>query len=289
MPGSALPETGSPGSPAAPGSPVAGWWRRRAVTPGVPRIVLPFAVVAIAFLLLPLVALGHAAHWSTLGGQLTDHAALQALWLSVRTAFAATVCCLIGGVPLAVLLARSRSRWMVVVKALVTVPLVIPPVVSGLALLLLFGRAGLLGKPLGHWGISIGFTTTAVVLAQTFVSMPFLVLAIEGALRDVDPRFETVAGSLGAAPSRVLATVTLPLVRSACVTGAALAFARSLGEYGATVTFAGSSAGITRTLPLQVYLAITSTGADSAVGMSLLLVAVALIVLILVWRWRPVR
>ena len=177
---------------------------------------------------------------------------------------------------------------MVVVKALVTVPLGTAGRVRARPVAVV-RPGGSARETLGALGISVGFTTVAVVLAQAFVSMPFLVLAIQGALRDVDTRFETVAGSLGAAPSRVLATVTLPLVRSACVTGAALAFARSLGEYGATVTFAGSSAGSTRTLPLQVYLAITSTGADSAAGMSLLLVAVALIVLILVWRWRPVR
>lgn len=257
--------------------------------PGVPGAVLPFAFLAIALLLLPVLALAGQARWSSLTGQITDPAARQALWLSLRTSLTATLCCIVGGIPLAVLLARARSRWMVVLKALVTLPLVIPPVVSGLALLFLFGRAGLLGRPLAHWGISIGFSTAAVVLAQTFVSLPFLTLTIEGALRDVDPRYDAVAATLGARPARVLRTVTLPLVRSACVTGAALAFARSLGEYGATVTFAGSSAGVTRTLPTQIYLAITSTGADSAVGMSLLLVAVALVVLVLVWDRRPAR
>lgn len=249
-----------------------------------PAWLLVLATAGLAFLVLPLVALALHARWSVLTSQLSDSAARQALSLSLRTATAATACCLLAGVPLAVVLARGRSRFRPLLKGLVTLPLVMPPVVSGLCLLFLFGRLGLLGRPLAHWGVTIGFTQAAVILAQTFVSLPFLTLSVESALRAVDRRYEATAAGLGASPTRVFWTVTVPMVRPAIVSGAAVAFARSLGEYGATVTFAGSAPGVTRTLPSQIYLAITSTGADSAVGMSLILVAVALGMLVLVWR-----
>ncbi len=178
------------------------------------------------------------------------------------------------GVPMALVLARARFPGLRVLRALVLLPLVLPPVVGGIALLYTFGRQGLLGQHLELWGIRIAFSTTAVVLAQSFVSLPFLVVSLEGALRTAGTGYERIAATLGARPSTVLRTVTLPLVLPGLISGAVLAFARSLGEFGATLTFAGSLQGVTRTLPLEIYLQ-RETDADSAVALSLLLIVVA--------------
>jgi molybdate transport system permease protein len=202
---------------------------------------------------------------------------LEALRLSLLTASLATLLCLFFGVPLAWLLARVDFPGRRVVRALITVPLVLPPVVGGIALLYTFGRRGLLGQSLEVLGLQIAFTTTAVVLAQTFVSLPFLVVALEGTLRTVGSRYEVVAATLGARPTTVLRRVTLPLVLPGLVSGAVLSFARALGEFGATLTFAGSLEGVTRTLPLEIYLQ-RETDADTAVALSLVLVAVAIFV-----------
>jgi molybdate transport system permease protein len=158
-------------------------------------------------------------------------------------------------------------------------PLVLPPVVGGIALLYTFGRAGLLGHQLEAVGIRIAFSTTAVVLAQSFVSLPFLVVSLEGALRTAGNNYESVAATLGARPTTVLRRVTLPLVLPGLVSGAVLAFARSLGEFGATLTFAGSLQGVTRTLPLEIYLQ-RETDPDAAIALSLLLIVVAAVVVI---------
>ena len=178
---------------------------------------------------------------------------------------------------MAIVLARAPFRGQRIVRALVLLPLVLPPVVGGLALLYLFGRRGLLGPTFDFLGITIAFTTTAVILAQTFVALPFLVLSLEGALRSAGTRYEAVAATLGARPSTVLWRVTLPLVLPALVSGAVLSFARALGEFGATLTFAGSLQGVTRTLPLEIYLQ-RETDPDAAVALSLVLVVVAVIV-----------
>ena len=209
---------------------------------------------------------------------LTSRAALDALWLSLRTSAMATLLCLVLGVPLALCLSRVRAFDNVVVRTLVTLPLVLPPVVAGIALLALFGRQGLLGQELSALGLRVAFSTTAVVLAQTFVSMPFLVVSLDGALRAVGDRHEGVAATLGASPSVVLGRVTLPLVRPALVSGTVLAFARSLGEFGATLTFAGSLQGTTRTLPLEIYLQ-REQDPRAAVALSVLLVVVAVVVM----------
>lgn len=209
---------------------------------------------------------------------LTSRAALDALWLSLRTSAMATLLCLVLGVPLALCLSRVRAFDNVVVRTLVTLPLVLPPVVAGIALLALFGRQGLLGQELSALGLRVAFSTTAVVLAQTFVSMPFLVVSLDGALRAVGDRHEGVAATLGASPSVVLRRVTLPLVRPALVSGTVLAFARSLGEFGATLTFAGSLQGTTRTLPLEIYLQ-REQDPRAAVALSVLLVVVAVVVM----------
>ena len=180
---------------------------------------------------------------------------------------------------MALVLARTAFPGLSVLRALVLLPLVLPPVVGGIALLYTFGRLGLLGEHLEGWGISIAFSTSAVVLAQTFVSLPFLVVSLEGALRTSGREYETVAATLGARPTTVLRRVTIPLVLPGLVSGAVLAFARALGEFGATLTFAGSLEGKTRTLPLEIYLQ-RETDADAAVALSLLLIVVAAVIVI---------
>lgn len=244
---------------------------------GIPRWLAALAVVAAAFILLPLAAVVVRVDWPNFLPLVTSDASLTALGLSLRTAAASTVLCILLGVPLALVLARGDFRGQRLLRSFVLLPLVLPPVVGGIALLYTFGRQGLLGHSLEVVGIQIAFSTTAVVLAQTFVALPFLVVSLEGALRAGGQRYEAVAATLGAPPGTVLRRVTLPLVLPGLASGAVLSFARSLGEFGATLTFAGSLQGITRTLPLEIYLQ-RETDADAAVALSLLLVAVAVIV-----------
>jgi len=199
--------------------------------------------------------------------------------LSLKTATASTAVCVLIGVPMALVLARGRFPGKSVLRALLLLPLVLPPVVGGIALLYTFGRQGLLGHQLQLLGIRIAFSTTAVVLAQSFVSLPFLVVSLEGALRTAGTNYENIAATLGGRPTTVLRTVTLPLVIPGLMSGAVLAFARSLGEFGATLTFAGSLQGVTRTLPLEIYLQ-RETDPDAAVALSLLLIVVAALIVI---------
>jgi molybdate transport system permease protein len=187
--------------------------------------------------------------------------------------------CLLLGVPLAWALARVRFRGRKLVRALVTVPLVLPPVVGGIALLLTLGRRGVVGEPLADmFDVQIPFTTAAVVIAQTFVALPFLVLSVEGALRSADQRFDEVAATLGAGRWWTFVRVTLPLVGPGVASGAVLAWARALGEFGATITFAGSVGGVTQTMPLEIYAGY-NTDRDTAVVLSLVLLAVSVLVL----------
>ena len=205
---------------------------------------------------------------------------LAALRLSLLTASLATVVCLLLGVPLAWMLARAEFPGRRLVGAVVTVQLVVPPVVGGVALLLVFGRRGLLGGWLDEtFGISLPFTTAGVVVAEAFVAMPFLVIAVEGALRGADRRYEDAAATLGASRWTVFRRVTLPLVAPGISAGAVLCFARALGEFGATITFAGSFPGVTRTMPVEVYLAL-ETDPQTAVVLSLVLLAVSVAVLV---------
>lgn len=197
--------------------------------------------------------------------------------LSVRTALTATGTCLVLGVPLALLLTRADFPGKGLVRSLVLLPIVLPPVVGGIALLKTFGRQGLLGNVLELLGIQVAYSTVAVILAQTFVSLPFVVLAVESAVRTVDLEILEAAMVDGAGPTMALRRIVLPLVAPGLMTGAILAFARSLGEFGATIAFAGSLEGVTRTLPLEIYLR-RETDPEAAVALSLLLVAVALIV-----------
>lgn len=237
------------------------------------------ATVGAAFVVVPLIAMGTRVDWTRFGALLTAPASRAALLLSLRTSAASTVLCLLVGVPLALTLARHRGRATRVVRPLILLPLVLPPVVGGLALLYTFGRLGLLGRYLEAAGISIAFTTTAVVLAQTFVSLPFLVIALEGAARTAGTDYEVVAATLGAPPSTVWWRVTLPVLGPGLLSGAVLAFARSLGEFGATLTFAGSRQGVTRTLPLEIYLQ-RESDPQAAVALSALLIAVAAVIVV---------
>jgi molybdate transport system permease protein len=236
------------------------------------------AALAAAFIILPLAAIVLRVDPATLPALVTSPSALEALWLSLRTATAGTVLCILLGVPLATVLARTSFRGQGLIRSLVLLPLVLPPVVSGLALLYTFGRRGLLGQSLDLVGIQVPFTTLAVVIAQTFVALPFLVISLEGALRTSGTRFEAVAATLGARPTTVFRRVTLPLVAPGLLSGSVLAFARCLGEFGATITFAGNLPGVTSTMPLQVYL-LRVDDPDAAVALSLVLVVVAVAVI----------
>ena len=241
-------------------------------------IFVPAAVGAV-FVVLPLVAILLRIDWADFVPLVTSESSRTALMLSLKTAAISTMLCVVFGVPMALVLARTECPGLSALRALVLLPLVLPPVVGGIALLYTFGRLGLIGEHLEAWGISIAFSTTAVVLAQTFVSLPFLVVSLEGALRTSGRDYETVAATLGAKPTTVLRRVTVPLVLPGLVSGAVLAFARALGEFGATLTFAGSLEGKTRTLPLEIYLQ-RETDADAAVALSLLLIVVAAVIVV---------
>ncbi|KLI07064.1 molybdenum ABC transporter permease [Mycolicibacterium conceptionense] len=249
------------------------------IPPRLPRwIYLPAALGAI-FVVLPLAALVAKVDWPRFGALISSPSSTAALKLSLETSLASTVLCVLFGVPLALVLARADGVLTRVVRPLILLPLVLPPVVGGIALLYAFGRLGLVGRYLEGAGVQIAFTTVAVVLAQTFVSLPFLVISLEGAARTAGADYEVVASTLGASPATVWWRVTLPLLGPGLVSGAVLAFARSLGEFGATLTFAGSRQGVTRTLPLEIYLQ-RESDADAAVALSVLLVAVAAVVVI---------
>lgn len=243
------------------------------------RLLLP-AFVATGLLLLPLLALLVRAPWSSLIEVLEDGPALTALWLSIRTAAVATLISVILGIPLAWVLARSNMRGTSILRALVALPMVLPPVVGGVALLTLLGRRGILGQYLDDWfGVTIPFTTTAVVIAQVFVAMPFLVLSVDGSLRARDNRLEDIAATFGANRWQAFRSVTIPLAIPAIGAGAVLAFARSLGEFGATITFAGNYPGTTQTMPTAIYLAMESEP-EVAIAMSVILVSISALVLI---------
>ncbi len=244
-----------------------------------PVALLVPALLALAFLVLPLLALVLRAPWGELPALLTSAEVLTALRLSLMCAGLATVLCLLIGVPLAWLLARVDFPGRRVVRALVTVPLVLPPVVGGVALLTLLGRNGVLGQYLDAWfGISLPFTTAAVVVAEAFVALPFLVISVEGALQSTDRRYELAAATMGASRWMVFRRVTLPMTVPGIVAGAVLSFARALGEFGATITFAGSFPGVTRTMPIEVYLTMQSSP-DTALVLSLVLLVVSVGVL----------
>lgn len=253
---------------------------RRPGTRGrLPAILLVPALVGLAFLVVPLAGLLIRAPWPTLVDQLFSPAVGEALTLSLICASSATLVCLVLGVPLAWLLARGDLPGRGLLRALVTVPLVLPPVVGGVALLLVLGRRGVIGEHLDAWfGISLPFTTAGVVVAEAFVAMPFLVISVEGALRAADPRFEEAAATLGASRWLTFRRVTLPSIAPGVVAGTVLCWARALGEFGATITFAGNFPGKTTTMPLAVYLAL-ETDPDAAIVLSIVLLLVSVVVL----------
>jgi molybdate transport system permease protein len=244
------------------------------------------AAAGALFIVLPLAAMISRVEWTHFIDLITSASSLAALELSLRTSAVSTLLCLVFGVPMAMVLARTTFPGKQFVRSLVLLPLVLPPVVGGIALLYTFGRRGLLGHTLDVLGIQIAFSTTAVVLAQTFVALPFLVVSLDGALRSSGQRFEAVAATLGARPTTVFRRVTLPLVLPGLAAGAVLSFARSLGEFGATITFAGSLQGVTRTLPLEIYLQ-REVDPNAAVALSLVLVLVAVVVIGLATGRRP--
>jgi molybdate transport system permease protein len=252
---------------------------QRSTSFGLPRWIYVPAAIGALFVVVPLIAVAAKVDWPHFWSLITSQSSTTALVLSLETAAASTALCVLFGVPMALVLARSDSRLVRLARPLILLPLVLPPVVGGIALLYAFGRLGLIGEYLSAAGIQIAFTTTAVVLSQTFVSLPFLVIALEGAARTAGADYEVVAATLGARPTTVWWRVSLPLLAPGLISGAVLAFARSLGEFGATLTFAGSREGVTRTLPLEIYLQ-RESDPDAAVALSLLLVAVAAVVVV---------
>lgn len=256
---------------------------------GIPLWLVAPAFVGIAFLVLPLLSLVGRAEWSTIWTDVLSPATLEALWLSLWTATLATAICAALGIPLAICIARARPWVAATLRAVTTIPLILPPMVGGVALLYLFGRNGWLGQGLGSIGIQLPFTSAAVVLAQVFVAFPFLVLAVEGAVRGLDPELPRAAADLGATPWQSLLRVTLPLAGPGVAAGLTLCFARAVGEFGATALFAGSSPGTTRTMPLAIYAAFNGAGVSqgTAIALALVLLVVAIAVLVLARAWRP--
>jgi molybdate transport system permease protein len=245
-----------------------------------PLAVAALGVVAVVFFALPFVGLLWRAPWSDLGHILWRHDVRTALWLSLRTSLIATLLAAVFGVPLAWLLARTGFPGRRVVRALATMSMVLPPVVGGMTLLFSVGRKGLFGGVLHDWfGLTLSYSTVGVVVAQMFVSMPFLVLAVEGAIHQSDPRFEGAARTLGGSEWYVFRRITLPAIRSGLAAGMALAWARAFGEFGATITFAGNFPGRTQTVSIATYLALDVDQRD-AMALSVLMIAVSLLVLV---------
>ncbi|MGV8979532.1 MAG: ABC transporter permease [Cellulomonas sp.] len=263
--------------------------RTRPVADATSRAPWPLAIpalVAVAFLLLPLVGLLLRASWRDLPRLLGESEVGGALRLSLVTATIATAIALVLGVPLAWVLARARFRGRSFLRALVTLPLVLPPVVGGVALLFALGRRGFVGQYLDQWfGLTLPFTSAGVVLAETFVAMPFLVVTVEGAFRSANLGLEEAAATLGSRPFATFCRVTLPLIAPSLIAGSVLCWARALGEFGATITFAGNLPGVTQTMPLAVYQAL-ERDPDAAVALSLVLLVVSIAVLALLReRW----
>lgn len=256
---------------------------------GVPVVVVALAGVALAFLVLPTAGLLLRAPWPSLWRILTDADAGTALRLSLQCATLSMVACIAFGVPLAWVLARARVPGLPVIRAFALLPLVLPPVAGGVALFTALGRKGYLGRYLDQWfGFALPFTTTGVVVAESFVALPFLVFTVEGALRSADIGLEHAAQTLGASRWTVLRRVTLPQIAPSLAAGCLLCWARALGEFGATIVFAGNFPGRTQTMPIVVSLALDDSPAK-AIALSLVLQAVSLAILIALRdRWlRP--
>ncbi|MGJ4094070.1 molybdate ABC transport system, permease [Corynebacterium jeikeium] len=251
------------------------------VSPRTPRIVPRWLFVpaglGIIFLLLPIIGLISQISWSNFPALIFADTAIDALRLSIRTSATATAIVVAIGIPLSMILAWTDFPGKKLLRALLLLPLVLPPVVSGIALLQAFGRRGLIGSQFEAFGIEIAFTTVAVVISQVFISLPFMVVTLEGALNTAGRSYQTVAMSLGASPTRTLWRVSVPMMTPAIMSGGILAFARSLGEFGATSIFAGSRQGVTRTLPVEIYLQ-REIDPDSAIALSLLLIISSIVI-----------
>jgi molybdate transport system permease protein len=269
--------------------------RRRRAAPAatstrnrVPAVFAVAAALGVAFLAIPLLGLLGRTPWGGIGTELTSPRVLEALRLSLVCSLGAVAVSLLVGVPLAFVLARVEFRGRNLVRALTTLPMVLPPVVGGVALLLAFGRRGLVGQWLDRaFGITLPFTTAGAILAEAFVAMPFLVITVEAGLRAMDRRFEDAAATLGAGRWTTLRRVTLPLIAPSLGAGIALCWARALGEFGATITFAGNLPGVTQTMPLAVYIAL-ETDLEAAIALSLILLTISLAVLVALRdRWFP--
>jgi molybdate transport system permease protein len=246
----------------------------------VPAVVMAGAALGALLFVAPLAGLLWRAPWSSAWSVLSSHEALTALRLSLETSIASTAIALVLGVPLAWVQARVAYPGRSFVRALTLLPMVLPPVVGGIALLLALGKRGLVGQYLDHAGVHLPFHVLGAVMAETFVAMPFLVLTVEAAFRSADRRFEDAARTLGASRLSVFRRVTLPMIRPSLVAGAVLCWARALGEFGATITFAGNAQGRTQTLPLFVYVKLEEGNTDAAIVLSLVLLAISLAVLV---------
>lgn len=245
-----------------------------------PLVIVLLAGLGLLFFVLPLIGLLFETPWTELPALLTSDIVLDALRLSLIASVLATVVSAAIGIPIAYVLARVDFRAKAVVRGVVLLPLVLPPVVGGAALLFALGRRGMVGEPLYEaTGIVLPFSMAGVVLAATFVAMPFVVLTVEGALRNIDQRYEGAAASLGARPWTILRRVTLPMIAPSVFSGVALAWARAFGEFGATITFAGNIQGRTQTMPLAVFVALESDRA-AATALSIVMIVVALVVLV---------
>jgi molybdate transport system permease protein len=260
--------------------------RRRGRRPPVAVAVL--AAFAVAFFVVPLIGLLQRAPWSELADDLTDPVVRDALRLSVVCSVGATALAFVLGLPLAWVLARTDLPGRRIVRALVLLPMVLPPVVGGVALLLAFGRRGLVGQYLDDWfGITLPFTTWGAILAEAFVAMPFFVIVVEAGLRSLDTRYEEAAATLGARRLTTFRRVVLPLIAPSVIAGAALTWARALGEFGATILFAGNLQGKTQTMPLAIFVEL-QTNLGGAIALSLVLLAMSVVVLVsLRDRWFP--
>ncbi len=239
------------------------------------------ALLAALFFVFPLIGLITGAPWGSITNVITSKTSLDALRLSIVASLASTVIALLFGFPLAWMLARGNFRGKGVLRGLTTLPMVLPPVVGGIALLLAYGRKGIIGEPLNSaTGITLPFTLAGVIVAESFVAMPFFVITVESGLRSVNTRLEDAARSLGASRFTVFCRVTLPLVWPSLAAGTVLTWARALGEFGATITFAGNLPGVTQTMPLAIYISQSSNQTDQAIALSLILVVVSLVVMV---------
>lgn len=254
--------------------------------PSSPRGLIFVGVPAAALVIVPVVAVAWRTPWSNFWSAITDDTSRTALVLSLRTSLITTLLALLLGTPLAWLLANSRFRGRPLVRSLLVLPMVLPPVVGGVALLYAFGRRGVVGGVLDDWlGVRLAFTETAAIMAQFFVAAPFFIVVMEAAFEQVDQRIVGAARTFGAGPWRAFLTVTLPLVGPSLLAGLVLTWARALGEFGATITFAGNTPGRTQTVPLAVYGALES-GSDSALALSMLMVVLSVAVLVMLrGRW----